>query len=47
VKTWLAHRNMSVTHLAQKIGKRRDTVSQAINQHRFPRVRAAIERVIS
>jgi IS30 family transposase len=46
VKTWLTHRRMSVTALARKVGRRRDTVSIAINQYRFPRVRAKIEEVI-
>lgn len=46
VKTWIAHRNLSVTALARMIGKRRDTVSLAINQYRFPRVRALIEKAV-
>lgn len=46
VKLWLVHENLTVTGLAQKIGRRRDTVSRAINQDRFPRVRRAIEEIV-
>lgn len=48
VKVWLAgDRARSVTKLAKLIGRRRDTVSRAINQGRFPLVREQIERAIS
>lgn len=46
VKVWLIHRNMTVTQLAQQLGRRRDTVSSAIHSDRFPRVRRAIEEAI-
>jgi len=47
VKLWLLKRNLTVTDLAVSIGRRRDTVSRAINQGRFPRVRRAIQEAIS
>lgn len=48
VKTHLAQNDITVTRLAQSIGKRRDTVSTEINSGpRFPRVRALIEAFIS
>jgi DNA-binding Xre family transcriptional regulator len=47
VKVWLAHRNETVTALAARIGRRRDTVSSAIHSGRFPRVRAQIAKAIS
>lgn len=33
---------MTITDLAKKIGKTRETVSRAINQNEFPEVQAAI-----
>ena len=47
VKVWLAHRDLTVTELAQLVGKRRDTVSTAINTGRFPKVRAKIAEALS
>ncbi len=47
VKVWLALNEMSVKQLALRIGRRRDTVSTAINRNRFPIVRAEIRAVIS
>jgi len=47
VKVWLLKQNLSVTDLAKAIGRRRDTVSRAIHQGRFPRVRKAIEETMS
>jgi transposase len=46
VKIWLVHQNMTVTELAQKIGRRRDTVSTAIHSKRFPKVRTQIAKEI-
>jgi hypothetical protein len=42
VKIWLVANNRSVTTLAAKIRRRRDTVSKAINGGRFPRVQDEI-----
>lgn len=47
VKTWLLNRNLTVTYLAKRIGRRRDTVSQAINRGKFPRVCRRIEQEIA
>ena len=47
VKVWLIERDLSVTTLAHRIGRRRDTVSQAINRGKFPRVCRQIEEVIA
>lgn len=47
VKTTLLLRRMSVTQLAKRIGVRRTTVSVAINQDRFPRVREKIKKEIA
>lgn len=47
VKLWLLTKDLTVTELALKIGRRRDTVSRAINQDRFPRVRSRIEELIA
>lgn len=47
VKTWLAQNDKTVSDLARAIGRRRDTVSTAIHNERFPRVRERIEKVIS
>lgn len=47
VKTHLLHRGLTVTDLAQRIGVRRTTVSVAINQDRFPRVREKIAKEIA
>lgn len=48
VKVWLAQdRRRTVTSLAKTINRRRDTVSRAINQPRFPRVREQIEKAIA
>jgi len=46
VKTWLISKNRTVTGLADAIGRRRDTVSKAINGGRFPRVRKQIQKEI-
>ena len=47
VTVWLIQRDLTVTNLAQQIGRRRDTVSQAINHGRFPRVVRQIEEAIA
>lgn len=47
VKVWLIQRDLSVTNLAKQIGRRRDTVSQAINRGKFPRVVRQIEEAIA
>jgi ABC-type taurine transport system substrate-binding protein len=48
VKVWLAQdRSRSVTALARRIGRRRDTVSRAINQDKFPLVREQIAKEIA
>ena len=46
VKRWLLDNELTVTELAERIGRRRDTVSTAINQKRFPRVTERIEEEI-
>lgn len=43
----MAENDFSVKRLAKKIGRRRDTVSTAINNQRFPRVREEIARLIN
>jgi len=47
VKVWLACNDLNVTELARRIGRRRDSVSVAIHQGRFPRVRQQIEEEIA
>lgn len=47
VRRYMADTDLTVGDLALKIGRRRDTVSTAINQYRFPRVRKQIEEVIA
>ena len=47
VKVWLIQRDLTVTKLAQNIGRRRDTVSQAINRGKFPRVCRQIKEAIA
>ena len=47
VKTQLLHRGLSVTALARRLGCLRSTVSVAINQSRFPKVRAKIEKELA
>ena len=46
-KMWLIRHNKTTSDLAALIGRRRDTVSKAINQGRFPGVKAQIMEVIS
>lgn len=46
-KKALIDRGLSVTGLASRIGRRRDTVSTAIHSARFPKVRAQIEKHLS
>lgn len=47
VKVWLASNDLNVTELARRIGRRRDSVSVAIHQGRFPHVRQQIEEEMS
>ncbi len=42
----MVRRNLTVTELAKRIGRRRDTVSTAIHSERFPRVKALIEEAL-
>lgn len=46
VKLWLLNEEKTVTDLAVIVGRRRDTVSTAINNDRFPQVREAIKKAI-
>lgn len=47
IKTQLLQRGMTVTALAERIGKTRESTSRAINQNRNPRVRALIKEVLN
>jgi IS30 family transposase len=47
IKVWLIRSNLTVTALAGRIGRRRDTVSKAINSGRFPKIRQRIREELS
>lgn len=47
VKTWLLHRNETVTALARRIGRNRCNVSSAINSGHNRRIRAEIEKLLT
>lgn len=47
VKSWLIEEDKTVSELAKLVGRRRDTVSTAINQPRFPLVKREILRAIA
>lgn len=46
IRVALATQDMSVSALAKKIGRRRDTVSVAIHSNRFPIVKRQIEEAL-
>ncbi|BET67178.1 hypothetical protein ASA1KI_20960 [Opitutales bacterium ASA1] len=46
VKGELGRRDLSVSQLAEQIRRDRSTVSQAINQGRFPRVQVLIRQAL-
>jgi hypothetical protein len=46
VKTYLVKHRLTISHLANRIGHPRPSVSKAINQGHFPRLRKKIEEAI-
>lgn len=46
IKMMLLQRGQTITSLGAKINRPRSTVSQAIHQNRFPRVRKQIEEAL-